>query len=62
MIQKNIFTKQKQTQTSKSNLQLLKGNVGKELGINIYILLKYKIDNKDLVYSTEKFTQYIVIT
>ena len=39
------------------------GGINQEFGINIYTLLYIKyITNKDLLYSTENYTQYFVIT
>ena len=63
----DLFMKQKETQTLKTNLWLLKekgaGRINQELERNIYTLPYIKqIANKDLLYSTGKFTQYLIIT
>ena len=61
MIQIDLFTKQKQTQT---NIWLPKrwgGGIKQEFGINKYMLLYIKQINKDLLYSTENYIQYLVI-
>ena len=63
-----LFTKQKELQILKTILQLLKGKyseggIKQELGINIHTQLYIKqTTNKDLLYSTGKYTQYFVIT
>ena len=61
----NIFTKQKDTQTWKTNLWLPKGKVegkiNKECGINRYILLYVKQINMEVLYSTGNYIQYLVI-
>ena len=66
MIQMNLFTKQKQTHRYKKQTWLPKGRGGRinqESGIIIYTLLYIKqVNNKDLLYSTGNYTQYLVIT
>ena len=62
----SLFTKQKQTQTSKTNLWLPKGKAGSgsinwEFGISRYKLLYVKYINKVLLYSTGNYIQYPVI-
>ena len=53
-------------QTYKTSLWLPKGKGGgsnQEIGINTYILLYMKyITNKNILYSTGKYTQYFIIT
>ena len=69
LIQKNFFTKQKQTQTSKTNLWLSKGKHGvggkgsvRSLGLMyIYFHMKNKITNNNLLYHTGSSAQYSVI-
>ena len=64
----NLFTKQKQTHRQKTNLWLPKGKGGggginQEFGINTCTLLYIKqVNNKDLLYSTGNYIQYLVIT
>ena len=68
----NSFTKQKnnsQTQKKKHKKQLMVtkgkwvGGINQEFGINRYKLLYIKqISNKDLLYNTGNYIQYIVIT
>ena len=53
-------------QTQKTNLWLPKGKVGgginKEFGMKTYTIIYIKqINNKDLLYSTGNYTQYLVI-
>ena len=60
----NLFTKQKQTHGLRKQIQCYQrgkvgGGINQEIRINIYILL-YKIDNKNLLYSTGNSTQYSV--
>ena len=62
----NLFTKEKSSsQTQKINLRLPKGEerINQEYGINRYILryVKQK-NNKDLLYSTGNYIQYLSIT
>ena len=63
----NLFTKQTDSQTEKTDLWLTwKGGWGvinqQEFGINSYThYYIYKI-NKDLLYSTGNYIQYLVIT
>ena len=63
----NLFIKQKQTHRHRKQIYgYLRGKGGTEInqkfGINIYILLYVKqITNKDPLYSTENYTQYLVI-
>ena len=65
----NLFTKQKQIQRHrKQNLWLPKRIAGEgveinqEFGINRYTLLYIKqLNNKELLYSTRNYTQYLVI-
>ena len=63
----NLYIKQKQTHRQKTNLWLPKGKggggVNQEFGINRYKLLYIiQINNKDLLYSTGNYIQYLVIT
>ena len=64
MIQMNLLTKQKQTQTLKTNLWLPKGKGGgREFGTGTCTLLYMELMvNRDLLYSTGNSTQYSVIT
>ena len=61
-----IFNREIDTQAQKTNLWLSKGKGGginQEFEINIYTLLYIKqVTNKDLLYSTGKYTQYLVAT
>ena len=62
-----IYKTEIDSQTQKTSLCLPKGKAGvginQEAGINIYTLLSIKqITNEDLLYSTENYTQYLVIT
>ena len=59
----NLFMKQKQTFIDKTNLWLPKGKQGREINQEFeYTLLYVKyINNKDLLYSTGKCVQYLVI-
>ena len=67
MIQMNVFTKQKQTQTKKTNSSLPKrmGGEGVEkqrrdkLGVWDYYIKQ--IYNRELLYSTGNYIQYIAI-
>ena len=67
MIQKNLFTRQKQThkfwnQTYDYQMGNMEG-INCKFGINIYTLLYIKyIGNKDLWYSTGNSTQYSLVT
>ena len=67
----NVFTKQKQTHRHRKQTYGYQrrwrggwgGEINQEFGINIYTLLYIKwVNNKDLLYSTENYTQYLVIT
>ena len=56
-----------ESQTQKTNLWLPGdkggGEINQEFGININTLLYIKwVNNKDLLYSTGNYTQYLVIT
>ena len=59
-------TKQKQTHRHRKQTygyQRGWGEKNQQFGINIYTLLYIKqISNKDLLYSTGNYTQYLVIT
>ena len=64
---KPIYKTEIGPQTSKTNLQLPKEKKGEGInyvfGINIYTLLYIKQrTNKDLLYSTENYNQYFIIT
>ena len=63
----NLSTKQKQTHRHRKQTyvyQMGRGEgINKDLGISRYKLLYIKqISNKDLLYSTGNYTQYLVIT
>ena len=59
-IQMNLFTKQKQTHRHRK--QIYGNRRGKGWGINQeFGITIYKIDNKDLLYSTGNCIQYLVI-
>ena len=63
----NLFTKQKDSQTQKTNLRLPKEKWGEginyEFGISKYKLLYIEqVNNKDILYNTGNYTQYLVIT
>ena len=63
----NLFTKQKKTHRHRKKLMATKGEraggINWELGINRYTLLHMKqIHNKDLLYNTRDYIQYLVIT
>ena len=65
----NLLTKHKETYTHiKETYSYQRGKgwgkgINQEFGINIYILLYIKwINNKDLLYSTGNYTQYLIIT
>ena len=63
----NLFIKQKQTHRHGKQTYGYQrgkgGGINQETGINMYTLLYIKqITNKDLLYSTGKYTQYYVIT
>ena len=61
MIQMNLFAKQKQTHRHRK--QTYGYQRGKEIGINRYTLIYRKqINNKDLLYSTGNYIQYLIIT
>ena len=65
-MQMNLFTKQKQTHRQ-NKLTVTKGErvwggINWEFGISIYTLLRIKQINKDLLYSTGNYIQYLVIT
>ena len=62
-----IYKAEIDSQTQQTNLRLPKGKdaggKNQELGINRYTLLYIKyISNKDLLYSTGNYIQYLVIT
>ena len=62
----NLFTKQKQTPDIENKLMVTKGEaeggINQEYVINRYILPYIKqINNKDLLYSTGNYIQYLVI-
>ena len=58
----NLFTKQKWTHRHRKQ-RGKGGGINKEYGINRYVLLYIKIDNnKDLLYSTGNYIQYLVLT
>ena len=60
-----IYKTEIELQMQKTSSQLLghegKGKMNWEIGIGIHTTI-YKRDNKDLLYSTRKSTQYFVIT
>ena len=65
----NLFTKQKQTHRHRKQTYDyqrgwgVQGEINQKFGINIYTLLYIKqVNNKDLLYSTGNYTQYLVIT
>ena len=63
----NLFTKQKQTDRQKTNMVIKgeqrNGGINQEYGINRYITLYIKqINNKDLLYTTGNYIQYLVKT
>ena len=64
----NLFTKQKQAhkhrkQTYDYQREQQQGEINQDFGVNRYILLYMKqINNKNLVYSTGYYIQYLVIT
>ena len=66
--QMNLYTKQKWTHRQRTYLQLPKGRgregvTNQEYGINRYKLLYMKqISNKDLLYTTGNYIQYLVTT
>ena len=63
IVQKNVFTKQKQTHRHRKQTygyQGVTGGINWEIGIDMYTTI-YKIDNKDLLYSTGNSTQYSVM-
>ena len=68
MIQMNLFTKQKQTHRLREGTYGYWGEgwgegIVREFGTDMYTLLYLKwITNKDLLYSTGNYTQYLVIT
>ena len=72
---KLIYNTEIDSQTQKTNLQLPKGIAGvgqegisNEFGINIYTLIyvlyiyKKQKNNRNLLYTTENYIQYLVIT
>ena len=61
------YMKQKQTHRYRKQTWLLKGKKGlkeinQEFGINIYTLLYIKYITENLLYNTENYTQYFVLT
>ena len=64
----NLITKQKQTHRHRKQTYgyqggKRKGGINQEYGIKRYTLLYIKqINNKDLLYSTGNYIQYLVIT
>ena len=64
----NLYTKQKQTHRHKKQTYgyqrgKAEGGINWEFGSDRYILLYIKqINNKDLLYSTGNYIQYLVIT
>ena len=61
------YMKQKQTHRYRKQTWLLKGEKGleeinQEFGINIYTLLYIKYITENLLYNTENYTQYFVLT
>ena len=66
----NLFTKQKQTHRNRKQTYGYQraqgegwGDINQEFGISRDILLYIKqVNNKDLLYSTGNYTQYLVIT
>ena len=64
MLQKNLFTKQKKTQTQRMNLRLGRRKdwgIDREFGMDMYTLLYLKwITNRDLVHSTGNSAQRYV--
>ena len=64
----NLYAKQKKNQghrkqTNGYQSEREQGGTKKEYGINRYKLLYIKqISNKDLLYSTGNYTQYLIIT
>ena len=63
----NLFTKQKQTHRHRKKTYSYQrgqgGGINLEFEINKYTLLYIKqINNKDLLYRTGNYTQYLVIT
>ena len=61
----NLYTKQKQThrhQKQSYDYQREGGGINEEFGINRYTLLYIKyINNRDLLYSSGNYTQYLAI-
>ena len=68
MVQKNLFTKQKQTHQLRERTYGYQGEgwgeeIVREFGIDMYTLLYLKwITNKDLLYSTRNSAQCYVTT
>ena len=62
----NLFTKQKQTHRHRKQTYVYqrgKRGINQEFGVNIYILPYIKqIKNKDLLYSTGNYSQYLTVT
>ena len=62
----NLSTKQQETHRHREQTcgcQGERGGINQEFGINRYTLLYIKwINNKDLLYSNEKYIQYLIIT
>ena len=65
----NLLTKQNQTHRYRKQTHDYQrgdrgvGEINQEFRINIYALLYIKqVNNKDLLYSTGNYTQYLVIT
>ena len=64
----NLLKKQKQTHGQRKQTYGYRrgkgwGGINQEFGINIYALLYIKqVTKKDLLYSTENYTQYLVLT
>ena len=63
MTQINLFTKKKQADTHRkqtySDQREKEGEINQEFQINRYIPTIYKI-NKDLLYSTRNYIQYLI--
>ena len=68
IIQMNLFTKQKQTHRHRKQTYCYQrgkggGGINQEFGINRYTLLYIKqINNKDVLYNTGNYIQYLVIS
>ena len=62
-IQMNLSTKQKQTDIENKFMVTKRRGINLEFRINVYTLLYIQqINNKDLLYSTGNYIQYLVIT